>query len=318
MKSKKNRITHKYKSKKNGGGAIAAAAEKLTNNSKPKYDTKCTMESIRTSKGMKFFREISPKKLKRKMENNGLFKNEKNKIYVNQFLTPLFNNYCIKKDKKKNLKLCINMMDCIPDGSNLVETFYKLFNPNKMDKKYIFELKRFADELKELDSIFKNANSDIDYKIKKEKLKKEILVKVQNEYIGSFSEFLVEVIIRSIKEYETDHAPKSIELDVRKSLYKIFKKLGFEGFEEEYYSSNLSNIVSVTTDDLVKKLKENNTPDIITKLYSGKDDKEKDTDENFDINRKQSGFYIFFITGLLSLSLLLSFDVFDTPESSDD
>ena len=303
MKSKKTHIKTKPKTKKKGG------AQAIMGETFGGKDKVCNMERdmtytdrVKKSQNLGY----TKKRLTKKLNNHELLK-DKNRIYIEDFLKPSFKNFCIELDKQKYLKFCTNILKCIVDGENLIETFFKLYNINNTQKEEIYGADKYK---KRLEAIPKNGNIDGE--------KEQIIKEAKEEYIDTFSKFVVQVLIKSIEKYKIKHESKAIALTIAKSLYEIFKGIELDGFSKDLkQGDSIDPIILTTEDDLKTALRKEGAADKVEKLFNGDIEKVKNDSSNGisleNQDKIKSPFYTFWLIGGIALSTLLYMDLLDSP-----
>lgn len=326
MKSKKKSINmsikKNYKTKKGGSKLIRSVVpQDIIGKALGGKDKVCDMERDLSYKDrVKMSQNLgyTKKRLKRKIDNHSLL-NEKSKIFIEDYLKPSFKNFCIELDKQKYLKFCINILKCIIDNENLIETFYKIYNINDKQKENIFEFKKHKDRIEAIKDKYSVTENDGKMEENIEAEKELIIKNAQKEYIESFAKFLDQVLLKSITKYHSDKPGKAQTLTITKTLFEIFKQLQIDIFKDKKFVDWADILINGGLDEskIIEILSKDGVKDTIEKIYSGDIVKDEDNSTKGisldDHKKNKSPFFLFWIIGGLTLSSLLYMDLLDTP-----
>ena len=232
-------------------------------------------------------RDMSSKNLLKQLKISKLV-DEKYEVYIKDYLLVAFNNFCIKKDEKKFINYCYNILGCLKEIDHINELFINLYKMNPVEEQ----------------SVTKNYNNKNIYN-------KTFKKTIEKNKIRNFSMFIVGVLVKSIKEFEKASPAKKNKLSIKIKLDKIFKDLKLFEFEK------------VTAEALNKKLSEDSSKEYFHKLKGkNKENKENnkkndkgtgdiDLDLKEDENRSSS--FLYFMAGMTLFGFLLNLNLLSEP-----
>ncbi len=277
--SKKKLITKKRYNKRGGGQPAAAAAEQFQ---KIIGDDKCNLTVPYVSNLEKT--SYSPDKLMKKLEKTDLLEKE-DPEFQNMFKKNV-KGFCATSGENKYLKFCSNLFNCVKEPRLFYEVLNDIFDLDIGDSP---KLKNFYKTKKKLNP---DLNKDDFYKQEKETRAEAV------------SAFLVNVVFKTINDFETKNPPKN-----KDPTDKIFLK---PKFEDLFKNISISiNFQTETIPNLKKKIldKETIIGDYYTARVFSSDDKQS-LNENKD---KRGDTFIFLVIGGFLTTLFLRMDFFAAP-----
>ena len=218
VKTKKIIITKKNKSKKSKklfvGGAAGKVMGVLDGITKTAANAvgiteKCNLAIDFT--GNLESKLYSPQKLSRTLLKLKFTKNEPE--LFKKFFNANASEFCVKLDSKRHLKFCSNLFNCLKNAQKFYEVLYDIFNITDKQPltKQLYENKKKQDKSLTMEKFLKD--------------EKKLRIK-------TMSAFVVDVIFKSVKQYERKHPPKTAPPDkklvFKEKFIKFFENIGFE------------------------------------------------------------------------------------------
>lgn len=214
---------------------------------------------------------------------------------------PHLSSFLIKHTKKKydikdedisvkkfnNLTLARNIYNCFnPDL--LVDMVYKIDNIN-FERPDFFYKKRYEYEKNKYGSF--------------EEFKEEMIKEAKQ----SFAEFIVDVILKAVKDYEVKVPSGGKRLNIVKSLVKFCDVIGYTK------GSNPKDLSSIDIDSFVKHLNDPVTIQIVKEIYDLPESDRGPLLDKKKSDEKKTPFYFFFVAIMFGLAAFTNSGFADAP-----
>ena len=239
-----------------------------------------------------FKNECEKKNILKRIKNHRMFKNESDKIYINNYFETYLNKYINSKQKITDVAAILECMNY--KMTNIFMTFYKINN---------FE--------------FDKESSNYEEWVKTKSLDQTNINKSDKQLLlEKFADFIVNVLIKSFiaynsKDLELENEFKLFLKSFNSNLYYSYNQL--LGQNNSQLQSRLNNFKS----ELVRTFVNKNTETKLELFYKEYQDKKETHTQQilstlFDKNKSSK--FLFTISGMLLFALLLKFDVFAAPQ----
>ena len=239
-----------------------------------------------------FKNECEKKNILKRIKNHRMFKNESDKIYINNYFETYLNKYINSKQKITDVAAILECMNY--KMTNIFMTFYKINN---------FE--------------FDTESSNYEEWVKTKSLDQNNINKSDKQLLlEKFADFIVNVLIKSFiaynsKDLELENEFKLFLKSFNSNLYYSYNQL--LGQNNSQLQSRLNNFKS----ELVRTFVNKNTETKLELFYKEYQDKKETHTQQilstlFDKNKSSK--FLFTISGMLLFALLLKFDVFAAPQ----
>jgi hypothetical protein len=267
--------TNIRKSKKMHGGALKAIAKAAGQNEK------CNLAIDPYSKNES--KLYSGKKLEKKLKKLPFIKAEQ-QLFQDRFKENL-NAICVKEETGKYLKFCSNLLNCMKAPNKFYEVLHDVFN---IDEKQPLTKQLYDNKKKLVPGLSMNKFIEDEKKAR----------------IKAMAKFMVDVIFKSIIEYERKHPPEKKNpqhvLGLKTKLDKLFKDLNMD-----------FDLKKINEQDLIKVLNEKEVS--IIDYYQARTSAGTEKIDTISNKDKRTPTFLKIFIGLIASIVIIETGWFDAP-----